>query len=500
MRNMNKFNEEILSPLFSVIQEKPERRAFFIAEKYYTYRQLGQVIAGIRQVISDLKIEDPNVALVVNDDLETYASIIALWMEGKGYVPLHPRQPLERCMEIVSQVHCSLIFDSSENSRYKGQVVRTMGLVGCTDALQLKENAPGEGLAYILFTSGSTGKPKGVSVSRENLAAFVRAFHRTGIQLTQEDRCLQCFDLTFDVSVESFLVPLLAGACVYTVPHDQIKWSYVYGLLEDHKITFGAMAPSMLRYLRPYFAEMNLPDMRYCILTAEASPYELVREWSLCVPQAVIYDFYGPTEATIYCTYYSYDRSDKTKTLNGLLSIGKPMEGVKAIILDESKNCLAAGEKGELCIAGEQLTPGYWENPEKNEEAFFEFRIDGKDQRFYHTGDLCYIDEDGDIMYAGRLDFQAKIQGYRVELGEIEYHVREFLKGTNAVALAYENKHGNTEIGLVIEKEKNGTTDLIAFLKTKLPAYMLPGKIEFLPVFPLNTNSKVDRKALKELF
>lgn len=103
-------------------------------------------------------------------------------------------------------------------------------------------------------------------------------------------------------------------------------------------------------------------------------------------------------------------------------------------------------------------------------------------------------------MYAGRLDFQAKIQGYRVELGEIEYHVREFLKGTNAVALAYENKHGNTEIGLVIEKEKNGTTDLIAFLKTKLPAYMLPGKIEFLPVFPLNTNSKVDRKALKELF
>lgn len=497
---MERFNEEILIPLFSVIRKNPERRAFFIADKYYTFRELGEAVSGIRQAFAGFKTGDRNVALVVNDDLETYASIIALWMEGKGYVPLHPRQPLERCREIVNQVHCSVILDSSENSRYTGKVLRTKGLTGSTDFLQPGKEMLPDGLAYILFTSGSTGKPKGVSVSRENLAAFVQAFQATGILLTEEDRCLQCFDLTFDVSVESFLIPLLAGACVYTVPHDQIKWSYVYGLLEDHKITFGAMAPSMLRYLRPYFGEMNLPCMRYCILTAEASPYELVKEWSACVPNAVIYDFYGPTEATIYCTYYRYDRSGKTKTLNGLLSIGKPMEGVKALILDEDKNCLPAGEKGELCIAGAQLTPGYWENPEKNAEAFFDFCTEEECRRFYHTGDLCYIDEDGDIMYAGRLDFQAKIQGYRVELGEIEYHVREFLKGTNAIALAYENGHGNTEIGLVIEKEKSDTGDLLAFLKTKLPAYMLPGRIEFVPVFPLNANSKVDRKALKELF
>ena len=111
---------------------------------------------------------------------------------------------------------------------------------------------------------------------------FVLGF---GIVLTEDDKCLQCFDLTFDVSVQCFLAPLTKGACVYTVPHDQIKYSYVYGLLEDQHLTFGAMAPSMLRYLKPYFGEINAPDMKYCILTGEASPIDLVHHWEKCVPK-----------------------------------------------------------------------------------------------------------------------------------------------------------------------------------------------------------------------
>ena len=189
------------------------------------------------------------------------------------------------------------------------------------------------------------------------------------------------------------------------------------------------MAPSMLRYLKPYFGEIDLPVLKYCILTGEASPVDLVHQWQKCVPNAQLFNFYGPTETTIYCTYYKIDRGGEIKTLYGMLSIGKPMKNVKAIVADEKHNILPKGEKGELCICGEQVSPGYWNSPEKNAQAFFEKEWNGLTERFYHTGDLCYIDNEDDLMLYGRLDSQAKIQGYRVELGEIEHHAREYLKG-----------------------------------------------------------------------
>ncbi len=259
------------------------------------------------------------------------------------------------------------------------------------------------------------------------------------------------------------------------------------------------MAPSMLRYLRPYFGEINVPSMRYCILTAEASPVDLLKEWSGCISNAELYGFYGPTEATIYCTYYKFNKEVANKQLNGMVSIGRAMNGLSAVIVDEEKNILKANEKGELWISGDQLTPGYWNNPEKNKESFFELKINGAPVRFYKTGDLCYIDDDGDIMYSGRLDFQAKIQGYRVELSEIEHHAREFIKGKNAIAVAFENKTGNTEIALFVEGELADTAALSAFLKSKMPYYMIPAKIITKEVFPLNTNGKTDRSMLKKL-
>lgn len=497
---MDIFRNEILQPIFTVINEKPDNKAFCINEVYYTYCQLGEALSKIRTRIKNVSSSGENIGLVVNDDLETYASILALWAEGKAYVPLHPKQPIERCVEIVRQVHCSLILDSSSCTRYDGQVINTGKLIHEENCLELDVEYPGENLAYILFTSGSTGYPKGVTICRKNLTAFATAFREVGIVLTEMDRCLQCFDLTFDVSVESFVLPLMSGACVYTIPHEQIKWNYLYGLLDDHKITFGAMAPSMLRYLRPYFDEMYFPCMKCCIMTAEASPVELIEEWSTRIPNAKIYDFYGPTEATIYCTCYEFKRGGHNKMQHGILSIGKPMSGIEILLVDQERRPLPIGEKGELCVAGEQLTPGYWEDIEKNKRVFLDLIIDGKVRRFYCTGDLCYQDEEGDLMYYGRLDSQVKIQGYRVELSEIEYQVREFLEGINAVAVVFYSENGNAELGITIESSEFDTRELIAFLKSKLPSYMIPSKIVFVPSFPLNANSKVDRKLLKELF
>ncbi|MBE0673428.1 MAG: AMP-binding protein [Bacteroidales bacterium] len=290
----------------------------------------------------------------------------------------------------------------------------------------------------------------------------------------------------------------MRGACSYTVPHDQIKYSYVYGLLEDHKITFGAMVPSMIRYLRPYFDEIHSSDLRCNILTAEASPVDLVNEWSRCIPNAEIYNFYGPTETTIYCTFQKYNREGENKHLNGMMSIGRPMPGINAVIINDGKEIVKNQEKGELCICGDQITPGYWDDPIKNGESFFETEFGGKLTRFYKTGDLCYRDSDGEIMLAGRLDHQVKIQGYRIELGEIEYHAREFLKGKNAIATAFTNSLGNTEIALFIEGKELNESMIIEHLKKKLPPYMLPSLVITVEDFPLNNNGKIDRLELKK--
>jgi D-alanine--poly(phosphoribitol) ligase subunit 1 len=499
MENINSFSNQVINPLLDVIKKFQDKNAFCINGIFYTYKQFGETISKIRYAIASRSEETLNIGLVTNDDLETYASIFALWLEGYAYVPLNPNQPEERNLEIISQAGVKLIIDSSADPIFsKVPNIESGKLIFRENNLEPKV-IPEDRLTYILFTSGSTGKPKGVPIKRASIGHFMKSFWDSGIKINENDRCLQSFDLTFDVSVQSYLVPLTSGACTYTIPHDQIKYSYIYGLFDDHKLTFGAMAPSMIRYLRPYFDEIEVPSMRYCLLVAEASTIELINEWSGCIPNAEIFDFYGPTEATIYCTYYKYDKNGDNKNLNGLLSIGKPMNGLVAIIIDEEKKILGANEKGELCISGGQLTDGYWNNPEKNKQSFFETEYNGTQTRFYRTGDLCYLDNDGDIMYSGRIDFQVKIQGYRIELGEIEHHAREFAKGRNAVAVSFENNSGNTEIALFMEGESTNISVLVDYLKSKIPNYMIPTKIISQEEFPLNSNGKIDRNALKKL-
>ena len=187
------------------------------------------------------------------------------------------------------------------------------------------------------------------------------------------------------------------------------------------------------------------------------------------------------------------------KTLNGIVSIGKPMADVYKVILDEQGREVAQGEKGELCVAGKQVTCGYYKNTEKNAQSFFIKEFCGKQMRFYRTGDLCYEDEDGDIMYYGRIDHQAKIQGFRVEMGEIEFYAHAFLNGINVVAIPFDNAEGLTEIALFVEADEFDTKPLIEYMRSKMPKYMIPARFYFLSTFPLNNNAKTDKVILKSM-
>ena len=488
------FNTFIVTPFVNSTIKYPNRNAFFINEKYYTYSQFTQRIAAVVKSLNENK--DDCIGLITNDDIDTYASIFAIWISGKTYIPINPSTPVERNQNVIDQVGINTILDSTETMEINSvDFDSSINLIKSYSSNSVYDNK----LAYVLFTSGSTGKPKGVQISFKNLSSFVRSFLITGFELNHTDRCLQCFDLTFDVSIQSFLIPLIHGACVYTVPNDQIKYSYVFGLLDDHELTFGTFAPSMIRFLKPYFDEIHLPKLRYCILTAEASPIDLVKQWAKCIPNARIFNFYGPTEATIYCTYYEFNQNKKVKEANGILSIGKPFNGINVVILDENLKPVAKGDKGQMYLSGNQVTDGYWNNPERNEEVFEILEYNDSSRKFYKTGDLCMEDDEGDILYYGRLDNQVKIQGFRIELGEIEYHARESISGKNAVAFIYKGLTGSNEIALCLETNTLNEKEIRTSLKTKLPSYMWPTKIFNLDKFPLNTSDKVDRKKVKQL-
>lgn len=493
-KNQTLFNKNILERILNSLEVYKDKEAFYIEEKFYTYEDLSTCIKKVKNRLEE--ISDTHIALVANDDLETYASIIALWLEGKCYIPLNPNQPIERCLSIVEQVGTKYIFDSSEVSRYKDQIIIGTKHLDAADNIKLKSNddISDDALAYILFTSGSTGIPKGVPISRKNLASFVDAFWSLGYELSEKDHCLQMFDLTFDLSVQSYLIPMLVGATTYTVSPARIKYEAVFELIDEHELTFTLMVPSVIHHLMPYLDEIYAPSIKYALFAGEALLENEVEKWSKCIPNARIDNVYGPTENTIYCTCYTYNRDSVNKSVGGVLSIGKPMPETSCIIVDENNKLLQIGEKGELCLSGIQLTEGYWENPEKNREAFFV----KDDQIFYHTGDICSIDSDNDIMYYGRCDSQVKIQGYRIELGEIEYHANIVLNKAISVAVVISDNDSQV-ITLCIESESKITEKVLNYLKGKVPSYMIPHSVYYFKQFPLNVNGKIDRRKLKEV-
>ena len=479
------------SKLYQSIINNSSHNALCIQGCYYSYSQLAGRISSIQRALLANPATLQRIGLVLSDTADTYAAIVAILLLGKTYVPLHPGHPAERVQQIIAQAGLEVVLSSSA-SPYLGNVtyIDLSSLATEGHSPILSEGDYSNTYAYILFTSGSTGIPKGTPITYGNVDSFATGFYHIGYQLTAQDRCLQMFDLTFDLSVVSYLMPLCAGACVYTLPDKGMKFTNVYSVLEEHNITFALMVPSILSFLRQYFSEIHLPHLRYSLFCGEALPADLVTEWHKCVPNATIDNVYGPTEATIFCTWYRIDTTGTVGATNGVVWIGKPMVEVNTIVVDDEGKLVTKGEKGELCLSGNQVTPGYLDN-EKNKTAFF--NLNG--ERYYRTGDLVLLHTDGNYIYCGRSDHQVKIQGFRIELAEVEHHARKAF-GYNAVAIVSTNPQGINQIELVLETEATNKSDITNTLKSLMPAYMLPTGIHFIKPLPLNINGKTDRKEL----
>jgi amino acid adenylation domain-containing protein len=492
-------NGTLLGTIAKHLDHKNDQLAFCINQQSFSYAELATRVSGIMDLLKAKQIPaQTRIGLLATDQIETYASILALWYSRMVFVPISPANPPERNQSMREQAGITYLLSADSKEAQKSidtegiELLETQQL-SSRSAIVPPPSGNNEDLLYILFTSGSTGQPKGVPISVGNLQAYVDAFFGIGYELDNRDRFLQIFDFTFDVSVQSYVLPLYLGASVYTVPQDGIRFLAALKILQQHQITFAKLVPSTLLFFKPYFRKIHLPALRYSLFSGEALPEAITREWSACVPNAIIENHYGPTEATIDCLSYRWNTA-KECSYNGIVSIGSPFEGMEARIVKKNGQPASANEKGELWISGKQLTPGYWKNGQKNREAF----VQEGGKRFYKTGDLVFQDDTGHFMFCGRIDNQVQIQGYRVELGEVEYQIKKWLPG-HLVVDTYQDK-GVLSLVLFVEgAAPSETTSVQQKLQASLPHYMIPSKVVYVEEIPRTVSGKTDRKALQKL-
>lgn len=477
-------------------------KAFCISDNNYTYAEFSQYIAANQQLIQEncAPAAGLPIGVICHDSIETFAAIFAIWFSGHHFVPLHPLHPAALNNEKIQQSGLQFII-SSENSDILAQLASRWVV-----NKNLKSEAPYQivdhtGKAYILFTSGSTGKPKGVPITEQNMRAYVDGFLFLYPELGEADRFLQTYDLTSDAAFTAYLIPLMLGACVYTLPSTGFKYLSIVKLLQQHQITFTKFTPSVLNYLRPYFSSIRLEALHHSHFGGEALPYELASQWSRCIPNAEISNGYGPTETTITCTIHRTlaDHLGE-KVHNGIVSIGKPFKGVKTVIVDQNNQQVKEGEKGELCIGGPQVMEGYLNLTNQKEKWLFVQDSQENQERYYRSGDLVIQDAEGFLFFCGRKDEQLKISGYRVEPAEIELAVSSLTGGCKAKAYGFFNPSGTQSIVVFVEKNDLPPGQLKEELRQKLPAPLIPEKIISINQFPLNSSGKADKNALFQTY
>jgi amino acid adenylation domain-containing protein len=508
-------------------EQFPTRGAIDVAGREMTYQQLAYLARRLAATLQTGPVPGavPLTAVFAYRSQTAYAAVLGVLMAGHGYVPLNRTFPVDRTRLMLERSMCrAMIVDAGSEQQLEGLLCgiaiplviicpdradvtelaakfpahRIIGANELADAEQwCRVDVAADSIAYLLFTSGSTGQPKGVMVSHANVLQYLDyVTKRYGF--TSNDRVSQTFDITFDLSAHDMFVAWESGACLCCPTQKQLIKPGAF--INDTRLTVWFSVPSTAVFMRRFgvLKPGMYPGLRLSLFCGEALPVEIVRDWALAAPNSVIENIYGPTELTIGCTAYRWDnRKSPDECEQGIVPIGQPFDGMRALIVDEQLREVEAGRDGELLMTGPQLSLGYWQDGEKTRRAFVP--VAGKNGTYYRTGDRVRQPAPGKpLVYLGRLDNQIKVLGHRVELGEVEAAVRQVSGLEGVVALGWPTtESGADRIEVFLETDSFDTKALVSQLKAKLPVYMLPRDVLVLGRFPLNANGKYDRKALQ---
>ena len=348
---------------------------------------------------------------------------------------------------------------------------------------------------YVNFTSGSTGVPKGVVISHRSVIEFINKFTEI-FEFSSDDIIANQAPFDFDVSVKDIYSSIKMGATLLIIPRSY--FSNPTKLLDYicvNNITTMTWAVSALCLITTFHGlDYKVPDkVNKIIFSGEVMPIKHLNKWMEKLPNTKFVNVYGPTEITCNCTYYVIDK----EKVYDKLPIGKPFQNVRVILLDEDNNIIKEQNKvGEICVSGTCLGLGYYSNLEQTNSSFTQNPNNNNYlETIYHTGDLAYYNEDNDLVFNGRRDFQIKYQGHRIELEEIDKAINSCDNVIRSCTIFDEEK--SKLYGFYIGDIE--VSELKSKLREILPVYMLPTSLIKMDEFPLNKNGKIDRKKLMEL-
>ncbi|MCL6261367.1 amino acid adenylation domain-containing protein [Aquiflexum sp. TKW24L] len=420
--------------------------------------------------------------------------ILAIIKSGAAYVPIDPEFPQERKDFIKEDAKLKIVINQVELEGFRSAIKEG----NYPNTNPVTRISP-ENLMYVIYTSGSTGKPKGCMLEHRGLVNRL-AWMQKSYALTEKDCILQKTTFTFDVSVWELIWWSLQGACVSMLePGGEKQPEKIVSTIEASQVTVLHFVPSMLEAFLEFLSSSTeniskLSSLKQVYTSGEALKAEQVKRFKELLPDVSLMNLYGPTEASIDVSYYACETAEE---LN--IPIGKPIDNTALYLLNPTHHLVPYGTVGEICIGGVGLARGYLNREELTREKFIEnpYR---PEERLYRTGDLGRWRGDGNLEYLGRLDDQVKIRGYRIELGEIESVLLLHPSVKQAVVMAKENGQGDKRlVGYVI---CDGTFDkgsVSAFLRSKLPEYMVPALWVGLEKLPLTHSGKTDRKALPDV-
>ncbi|MGX6969588.1 D-alanine--poly(phosphoribitol) ligase subunit DltA [Vagococcus bubulae] len=494
---------EIVAKIKDISLNSEETIFFEESDRQYTYKELDELSDSLAGFLEETYPEKTPIIVYGAQEALMVISFLACTKSGHSYVPIDDHTPKERVAMIVEEANASCVLALSEWPLQTQEVYNRkeiLSLMNDKKEYLAKQVVCEDDVYYIIFTSGTTGKPKGVQITYNNLISFT-SWMLSDFHLKENQRFLCQAPFSFDLSVMDLYPALLTAGTLIPMPKTMIEnFPLLFKSIPEMDLNVWVSTPSLIEMvlLNPEFTSEHLPTLENFEFCGEELPKNTAQKLLDRFPQAKIYNTYGPTETTVAITniMITQDILDKYERV----PLGKVKSDTKIYILNDKGEKLPDGEIGEIVISGPSVSVGYFNNPDKTNEVFFEF----EGETSYRTGDAGLIEDDL-LFYKGRMDFQIKLNGYRMELGDIDHHLITLSEVRAACSVPKYNKAGKVQQLLayvVLESavessdEKELTQKLKEDLNKTVMDYMVPHRFIFVESLPMTQNGKIDRKQL----